>query len=131
MEAFFTAKLSANSREATEKILDNLGPGSEGPALFVEGLKLVQHSMSIQGGVEDMNRAAAQLTKTRLDELREAGGAKGVDLWAWMQHEMTLIMTEAVYGPANPYRDPRVESGFWYVDGACAGCLYRAYPCAN
>jgi len=49
-----------------------------------------------------------------MDEMQRKGKMV-VDLVAWIQHEITIATTEAVYGPGNLYRDPEVESGFWYV----------------
>jgi hypothetical protein len=32
-----------------------------------------------------------------------------------MRHELTIAMTGAIYGPENPYDDPKVETSWWYV----------------
>ena len=36
-----------------------------------------------------------------------------LDLYSWVHHTITLASTDAVYGPANPFQDPKVEKGFW------------------
>lgn len=116
-EAHFTSLLGGMSKRSAGNLAANLEPKSIDPGLLVEGLKRTQHAMSPQGGMTEMNRGAADVTKSRLDDLLKSpskGGEK-VDLWAWTQHEITVATTECVYGPENPYRDPEVESGFWYV----------------
>ncbi|KAF4636512.1 hypothetical protein G7Y89_g1584 [Cudoniella acicularis] len=69
--------------------------------------------MSPQGGMNEMLLAAVNVTKERLDSLHQGIHRTEVDLWAWTQHELTVITTESVYGPGNPYKDPKVEVGFW------------------
>ena len=114
MEAKFTVLLGGFSKRSANNLTANLNPDSRDSSLLIEGLKATQQAMSPQGGVEDMNRAAAEVTSTRLDALSKLESErKSVDLWAWVQHEVTVATTESVYGPANPYRDERVESGFW------------------
>lgn len=114
MEAQFTTLLGGMSKRSSSNLLANLNPDSRDSSLLIEGLKVTQQAMSPQGGVEDMSRAAAEVTARRLDALsKPEGGGRNVDLWAWVQHEMTVATTESVYGPANPYRDERVEAGFW------------------
>lgn len=113
MEANFTVQLGAMSQEAGDALKGNLGPHDNGSSLLIEGLKSTQRAMSPQGGVEDMIKSAAAVTKSRLNDIRASQGASSVNLWDWIQHEITMITTESVYGKANPYRDPQVESGFW------------------
>lgn len=117
LEARFTAELGDLSKDASRKLVANLEPPSEKPSLLIDGLKATQQSISSLGGVDDMICAAADVVKARLDNLEKEVGnkASSKDLWAWVQHEITVATTESVYGPMNPYRDPKVEAGFWYV----------------
>jgi hypothetical protein len=32
-----------------------------------------------------------------------------------VRHELTLALTGAIYGPENPYEDPKIEVSWWYV----------------
>ncbi|KAF7928884.1 uncharacterized protein EAE97_009726 [Botrytis byssoidea] len=102
LEARFTAELGGLSGEGTKKLVANLEPASEKPSLLVEGLKATQQAISPLGGA-------------RLDNLANGAGNINLntDLWAWVQHEITVATTESVYGPENPYRDSKVETGFW------------------
>ena len=112
LEAQFTAKLGGMSKRSTNKLVDNLSPETMDPSLLIEGLKVTQQAMSSQGGMEEMLRVAADVTKSRLDDMSKRF-ENTIDLWVWTQHEITAITTESVYGPGNPYRDPVVEAGFW------------------
>ncbi|CAD6443018.1 f1d124c8-70e3-4456-accf-40de68c5b032 [Sclerotinia trifoliorum] len=58
---------------------------------------------------------AAEIIQAHLGNLvNEAGHENSsIGLWAWVQHEITVATTESIYGPANPYRDAKVEAGFW------------------
>lgn len=114
VEAHFTSKLGNMSKSSAKDLIANLEPGSEKEkADFVEGLHLIRQAMSPQGGMDDMSRVAANITKRQLDIIQERKERHRVDLWDWVQHDITLATTEAVYGPGNPYRDPKVAQGFW------------------
>ncbi|QSZ32007.1 hypothetical protein DSL72_001576 [Monilinia vaccinii-corymbosi] len=115
LEARFTAELGGLSRDASRKLVANLEPASEERSLLIDGLKATQQSISPLGGVDDMIRTAADVVKARLDNLAKEVGknTSTTDLWAWVQHEITVATTESVYGPENPYRDSKVEAGFW------------------
>ncbi|KAF7943272.1 hypothetical protein EAE96_011202 [Botrytis aclada] len=115
LEARFTAELGGLSRDGTKKLVANLEPASDKPSFLIDGLKATQQAISPLGGVDEMIRVAAENIQARLDILANgAGGVKlNTDLWAWVQHEITVATTESVYGPGNPYRDPKVETGFW------------------
>ncbi|KAH8667574.1 cytochrome P450 [Tricladium varicosporioides] len=127
LEAQFSAQLSGISQKSSSNLLANLSPESNEASLLIEGLKATQHAMSAQGGVEDTVFAAAQVIKRRLDALCDGG--RNVNLWAWTQHEITLATTESVYGPSNPYRDAKVEEGFWnFADDTISLLLTQYLP---
>ncbi|TGO51343.1 hypothetical protein BCON_0163g00240 [Botryotinia convoluta] len=115
LEALFTAELGGLSRDGMKKLVANLEPASEQPSLLIDGLKATQQALSPLGGVDDMIRVAAENIQDRLDNLaNEAGDINlNTDLWAWVQHEITVATTESVYGPENPDRVSKVEAGFW------------------
>lgn len=120
MEARFIAGLGNLSKAGAEKLAANMEPTSEKPSLLLNGMKATNVAMSTQGGLDDMIRVAADIIKVRLDDLfNEVGGGKSpnklVNFWDWVQHEITMVTTDTFYGPANPYQDPKVEAGFWYV----------------
>ena len=50
-----------------------------------------------------------------LDGFGTNKAAYSIDLWSWVQREITIATTESVYGPTNPYRILEVMGSFWYV----------------
>ena len=65
-------------------------------------------------GLDGMNRKMIEKVAASLDKLTEVAGPKRIMLQKWLEHEITHATTESVYGPENPYRDPKVEDAFWY-----------------
>ncbi|KAF2121684.1 cytochrome P450 [Lophiotrema nucula] len=129
IEGQFTTLLGGMSKASADALQANLGAADRESSLLVEGLKVTQQAMSPQGGMEEMNRRAAAVVRTRLDELQETGGTNRVDLWGWIQHEITIATTESIYGLGNPYRDPKVESAFWdFADDTIMVLLSRYLP---
>ncbi|TGO41786.1 hypothetical protein BHYA_0016g00240 [Botrytis hyacinthi] len=131
LEARFTAELGGLSRDGMKKVVANLEPASEKPSLPIEGLKATQQVISPLGGADDMIRVAAENIQAHFDDLaNEAGDInRNTDLWAWVQHEITVATTESVYGPENPYRDSKVETGFWdFADDSVTLLLTKFLP---
>lgn len=113
IEGKFTAELAGMSQASAEALQANLGATDDGSSLLVEGLKVTQHAVSPQGGLKDLNQRAGEVTRARMDELMGACVTKEVDLWSWLQHEITVVTTESIYGSENPYQDLKVEAAFW------------------
>jgi TnpA family transposase len=100
------------SARAAKVLHANMGATDQDSSLMIEGLKVTQNAMSPQGGMQDMNRRAANVTKFRLNNITDAKGASNVNLWTWIEHELTVATTKSVYREGNPYRDPKVEAAF-------------------
>ncbi|KAG8158124.1 hypothetical protein KVR01_011885 [Diaporthe batatas] len=63
--------------------------------------------------LDAMNRASVRAVAVSLDKLRRQSPIT-VDMYKWIQHEVLLATTDAVYGPQNPYRNPAMEEA-WYI----------------
>ncbi|QSZ35737.1 hypothetical protein DSL72_006859 [Monilinia vaccinii-corymbosi] len=123
LEGQFGAKLAGLSKSASEKLLADVFSDSDTPSFILKGIKVIQGALSSSGGMVSMLREAARVTKNQLDNLAAVTnnnhGSITIDLWEWVQHEMTLVLSESLYGVKNPYRDPKVEAGFWaFSDGS-------------
>lgn len=90
IEGKFTAMLGGMSTDATD-ILQVMMPGE---------------------AIDEMNRTAAYATTSALDRFEESKHTRQIDLWVWVQHEITVATTKCVYGPSNPYRDSEIEKAF-------------------
>ena len=115
IEAKFTAKLGGLSKEAGDKLLASLQNEQRGPGLFMEGMNATHKAMMPGEGVDQMALVAAKVAATTLARLETDKTARQIDLWQWVQHEITKETTESVYGPMNPYQDHEIENGFWQV----------------
>lgn len=115
IEAKFTAKLGGLSEDAGDRLLKNLHPGQSGNSMLLEGMKAAHKALMPGDSINHMVRIAAQTAAAAMDEMEtnKRAGANEVDLWSWVQHEITMATTESVYGPSNPYRDPEVEEAWW------------------
>ncbi|KAF7875292.1 hypothetical protein EAF04_002464 [Stromatinia cepivora] len=113
LEGRFTAQLAGLSKSARDRLLANVLFDSDTPSLMLKGIKVIQVALSPVGGMRKMLQVAALATKNRLDDLATPARNDQTDLWEWVRHELTIVTTESLYGVGNPYRDPKVESGFW------------------
>lgn len=43
------------------------------------------------------------------------GTTTRINVLAWFRHELGMSSTNGIYGPKNPFKDRKVEAGFWYV----------------
>ena len=89
----------------------NLEKGDWG--LYSESLKGIHAALAPGGGLELMNRTMIENVAASLDSLQTENKTVRLKLASWLRHEITLATSEAVYGPGNPLRDPKVEDGFW------------------
>ena len=120
IEAQFTARLGGMSQEASQKLTANLQKGQGDKSLLITGLKATHQAMMPGERVNHMVRVAAQRITSALDKIGSSNNSGPVDLWHWVRHEITIITTDSVYGPLNPYRRPEVENAFWFVRRATA-----------
>jgi hypothetical protein len=112
IEATFTCRLGGVSRSVSDHLQQNLKPGSQGSSPLLDGLKATHEAMTSRDEMDNMARVAGSVLQSGLDKLEEPQMHR-IDLWKWVQHEITRATTECIYGPSNPYRDEKVEEGFW------------------
>ena len=126
IEAKFTAILGGMSPSTSDKLLEHVegAPGTR--SLLVEGMKVTHQAMMPGKELDRMMETAVQTMASSLDRFGASNGARGIDLWSWVQNEVTITTTESVYGSMNPYRDPEVASSFWYVVSTAAHRELRA-----
>jgi hypothetical protein len=84
----------------------------EGPMLMTRNLHAI-HPHLLGDGLNAMNRRMIGFLKVSLDNLSEK--SETFDMYRGVRHAVSIATTDAVYGAQNPYRDPNVEQGFWYV----------------
>lgn len=60
----------------------------------------------------DMMATVGSATGKATADEKVGGNESVVDFWAWTHHVMVQATTEAVYGPANPFRDVAFEDAW-------------------
>ncbi|KAF7526835.1 hypothetical protein G7054_g10652 [Neopestalotiopsis clavispora] len=81
--------------------------------------KFIVPIMSPGENLDRMSRRAIEVIAKDLSKVRSSGVNATIGLWQWMTGVMDSATCEAVWGPGNPYRDPKVfqawktfEAGF-------------------
>ncbi|KAF1957115.1 cytochrome P450 [Byssothecium circinans] len=111
-EAQFTAKLGGLSQAGTNACLRGLRPGSTDESTVIGTLKGERAALSPQGDLNRMVKVATGVMGKSIEALAQESEPQ-IDLESWIQHEITIATTDAIYGASNPYHDPKVEAGFW------------------
>ncbi len=48
------------------------------------------------------------------DSIQELHGkTTRINVLHWFRHAFGISSTDGIYGPGNPFKDPKVEAGFW------------------
>ena len=112
IEANFGATLAGMSKQAEIKMLDN-PQGEKGDHSLLWGAMMAIHQNMKPGkSLDQINQDMARHLTIILRDLDAEEGAT-IDLWEWVKHKMTLVTTESIYGPLNPFKDKAVEDSFW------------------
>lgn len=118
IEAKFAMTICASSKEANRILNMNIN-GDEGDwGYSMDFHKSLQPSLAPGPGLDAMNRAMIKNITTSLDNLYPSINdvnvpmGKRIGLMKWLRHETTLATTNSVYGPLNPFKDPKVEESF-------------------
>lgn len=107
------AKHICGSSKVASDILDTNVNGEDGPRSYsVSHYPVVRVPLLPGSGLDAMNRVMAQKIAESIDGTKQT---RKVKLFEFIRHEITIATTDSVYGPLNPFRDPKVEQSFWYV----------------
>lgn len=114
IQTSFAAGMAGLSQKAAKAFQENvLGEGSR-PSLFGDGMSATQKMLKPCDELIHMTAVSTRKIPTSMDRFEE-GTVGRIGLWSWVNHETILSITESVYGPNNPYRDPEVEQAFLLV----------------
>ncbi|KAK8050930.1 cytochrome P450 [Apiospora rasikravindrae] len=72
-----------------------------------------QPALSPGPGLDAINGAAIRHISNAMKMVAESGPTT-IELFAWVRHEFFMATTESIYGPKNPFRDPKLEQA-WYL----------------
>jgi hypothetical protein len=112
----FAMSLAGSSEEANRIVTDNINGEDGDYGLSMDFNKVIYPALSPGKPLEAMYRIIIPQIAASLDKLRAENG-KGImiGLIEWVRHELTLGITDCVYGPGNPFKEKAVEEAFWYA----------------
>lgn len=118
MSAPFTTKFAApvfNLSKETETIwFDNIDQAKGDWGLNFEGMRAIHNTLTLGStDLDQINRMMLQRMTGSLNELTPGRAGKKIRLMRWIRSELTTAATFAIYGPMNPFRDQKVQDGFW------------------
>lgn len=107
-----SSKIMQLSKTGSE-ILNTNTNGDEGPEGYVITFHdATQPPLAPGPDLDAMNRVMLGLVAMALNRVRD-GGVKRVKLNEWVTEQITMATTNAAYGPANPYKDPKFVALQW------------------
>ncbi|KAF2185778.1 cytochrome P450 [Zopfia rhizophila CBS 207.26] len=108
--------LSGSSKTAND-IVQSYEYGGEGSGGYATALhRTLQAQLSpASDALHEMNRAAVDNIAAFVDKAQSRRG-QTFALFEWIKHEVAITTTNSVYGPENPFKDPRVEESYWQFE---------------
>lgn len=114
VEARYTPALAGLSPGATKTLAHYVEVGEQGQSYLKEGMEAVQRCMNLGEPLTSASRVAVQKLAGAVAALEKDGPA-AIDLQRWIIDTVSVTATDSIWGPKNPYRDPEIQKGFWYV----------------
>lgn len=112
----FAMSLAGSSKEANLIATDNINGEKGDYGLSMDFNKVIYPALSPGKPLEAMYKTILPQIEYSLNRLRK-GDRSGVTigLARWVRHELTVAITDCVYGPGNPFKEKSVEDAFWYA----------------
>ena len=115
LEAQFAMAACASSAQANKIVNINVNGDDGDWGYSMDFHKSMVSSLAPGAGLNGMNRVMIQNVAASIQKLdRGSGQSIRIGLVEWIRHETTMATTNAVYGPLNPFSDPKAEQAFWY-----------------
>jgi len=114
-------KLSGLSKNGSGVVLDKL-MGEEKMQGYMNAVMVDIHTTLSPGPkLQQITEAAAFSLNDSFAKLN--GKTTRMNLLYWLRHEFGISSTVGIYGPENPFKDPKVEAGFWAFDDSISDLL--------
>jgi hypothetical protein len=81
---------------------------SDGSSHIVTFNRAVRRVLIPGPALDSMSQRTIDCLTASLDKVRRQQSST-VSLFRWVQHEMVIAITDAEYGPGNPFRNPEFE----------------------
>ena len=114
LQSVFTVGMAGLSKNTAVALQENVHGEEDKPSLFFDGMKVTHRELKPGDGLDEMSQVAAHQLADAMD-LFEKKSVGSVELWSWINNEMTVSLTDSIYGPKNPFRDPAIVKAFLWV----------------
>ena len=128
--AQFAMTVCASSKEANDILKINVN-GEQGDdwGYTMTFYKILQPSLAPGPALDAMNRVMIQNVAASMEKLNSMNGKSfRIELSKWLRYEVTMATTNSVYGPMNPFKDPKVENAFWDFEDDFTMILMNVIP---
>ena len=110
--ATFLKRLCLPSKAASE-IVDRNVYAEEGPwGLFTDTHNAMHQALAPGSDLDELICLMLQRVSESLNRLLEDHDEIVIDLYKLIRETISLASTDAVYGPQDPFQDPKVRRGF-------------------
>ncbi|KAI9682768.1 MAG: hypothetical protein M1822_006258 [Bathelium mastoideum] len=93
----------------------------------IEFDKAIHPAVTPGANLDEMNRLSIQKVSNSLDSLA-LETCQRIKLYQWVQENIGLATSEAVYGPGNPFRNPEILASFWRFEPGIVILLLQFLP---
>lgn len=93
----------------------------------IEFDKAIHPAVTLGANLDAMNKVAVQIVSEFLDTLASEA-PKIVRLFDWVRKNIAGATSEAVYGPWNLFRDPKILAAFWKFESSIVILLLNYSP---
>jgi hypothetical protein len=106
------AKTICGSSKIANDVLNHNVNGDDGPDSYSMSHDPAVRAPLLPGsGFDAMNRVMAEKVVESISRIKK----QKFKLFELISYEITLATMDSVYGPQNPFKDPKVEQSFWYI----------------
>lgn len=111
MEAIVAINVMGSSPSG-KKILVRNRDGIEDFSYAIKFDEAIHPAVTPGVKLDALNRLAAQKVAEVLETLATQA-PRTLKLFEWVKKEITLAITQAVYGPKNPFNDSNIQNAYW------------------
>lgn len=86
IEGIFTAKLGGMSKDASERIVENLRGEQIEHGVFIKGMRATHQAMMPGREVGAVVRVACEMIAIAQEQFEKKPEGRRIDLWKWVQH---------------------------------------------
>lgn len=116
VEATFTVGMAGLHGHAAKALTQNINGEEDigGPSLFGEGMTKLHAGLKPGEVLQSITRDGVNRLASSIDKL---GGQSDtvIELSQWITEEVMASITDSIYGPKNPFKDPAISKAFVYV----------------